>query len=646
MGCGCSKKTKKVTYAFTPVLDDMRSTAKNFVFWELVLGFLDSDSLQTCRLLNRRFYRTIVVPLKQKPLKAKKVAYTEMLMSAHSLLTQADSFKLGRDESLAMTPINAADRSQTGSPFFSEVTMRSVLSVTSRTPTPFRVSGGFKFVHEFRPVIEDLEEAIRDGNVRALESLLKDIVDRSSQSLRILRQNKTVELEMTLLGLVVLTGSNNMTELILTLLENIDIDEGITIKRTELYEDRKIYAGAMKVTYTKLSPLKLAASRGFDRIVSKLLIMGADLTLKGVHVNDKLISITETDFGPSPLAICLQSYFKELPFDIGVEVVHPVSDWLSCVEQLLLAGDKLEWKEGLMCLKDLSMLRLIVKYCADLEDPTGTTLLESAELHPNQDAVEVLLEAGHRVTTHAMLCCPYVKIEQFAKAYTDSPSVTYLAIKASDFRMLNRLLCLGYQIDLQETFNGYNALQLVAQQKSWNLLRILKQHCSLEALTQAATARAYGGTVMWLALPDLDFLMAMVEVGGSIQDLSFVPVYRTYFRNESLLSCIVKLGIDIEGKDEAGLTAFWHAYADAKIVQQRRLKAYGADVNCRNPDGYTPLLDSCLKGYYLQAKLLIDLGADTTLKSPQGLGVQELASYPHELKRMAVVGKLCSLFPK
>lgn len=623
----------------------MRSTARNFVFWELVFSFLDPDSLRKIRQLSRRFYRMIVVPLKHRVVKKKQSSYSDMILSAHSLITQADSFKVGKDEVFAVTPI-LGNKSPSSSPFFSEITMRSVLSVTSRTPTPFRVSGTFKFAHEFKPIIVDLEEAIRDGNFKTLESILIDLADRSSQSLCIYRQNEAIELEMTLLGLVVLTGSNNMTELILTMLDNIDVEAGITIKRSEVAEDRKLYAGAMKVFVTKLSPLKLAASRGFDRIVSSLLMMGADPTREGAVIEDRLISIIETDLGPSPLSFCLQSYFKVLPIDIGVDIVHPVFDWLSCIEQLLFAGAKPDWNDCLLCLNDLSMLKLIVSYCLNIEDTSGSTLLEVASVHGMNDAVDVLLEAGHTVTPHAMLSCPYIKLEQFAKAYTGKPSVTYLAVKSSDYRMFNRLVGLGYPIDLEEVSNGYQILHLVSQQKSWPILKTIKADCSIEQLRKAASTKAFGGSAMWFALPDLDFLKEMAELGGSITDLNFVPVFRTYYKNESLIAHLVKQGIDIEATDEAGLTAFWHAYADAKIIQQRRLRLLGANLNCRNSEGYTPLLDACLKGYYLQAKMLIDLGADVTLKSTQGLGALELSMYPHDLKRSTVIDKLCCLFTK
>jgi ankyrin repeat protein len=644
MGCGCSKKPvlQKSTYLFVPVLDDMHSTAQNFELWELVLSFLSPESLRVCRRLNRRFYRTIVVPLNQKPVRLKRVSYSQMMISAYSLMTSADSFKVGRDESAVMTPIGA-NRSP-GSPFFTEFSIKSVPNVPSRSPTPF--GGSFKFVEEFRPVTDDLEEVIRMGDAGALQKLLIDLVDRSCLSLCITRKNDDVEFEMTLLGLVVLTGSNHMTELVLNLLENVDIEDGITIKRTEVSDEDKIYAGAVKVSVTKLSPLKLAASRGFDRIVSSLLVKGADAVKEGSLISDRLISITETDNGPSPLAFCLQSYFKVLPFSIGVEIVHPVSDWFSCVEQLLLSGAKPGWDECLLCLDDLEMLRLIVRYCSDIEDLTGMTLLEVASVHGKHQAVDVLIDAGYKVTSHAMLSCPYIKIEQFAKVYTGQPSVTYLAIKACDFRMLNRLVGLGYKISLEEVYNGYNCLHLIAQQKSNQLLTILKLQCSLEDFAKATTAKAYGGTVMWFALPDLVFLKEMLSLGGSIDDLNFVHVFRTYYRNQNLISRLIDLGIDIEATDEAGLTAFWHAYADAKWQQQRSLKSYGANIDCRNSDGYTPLLDACLKGLYLQAKLLIEFGADTSLTTPQGLEAYELVHMPHRLKNMKVLSKLSSLLTK
>lgn len=646
MGCGCGKLPRashKVNYEFKPVLNDMSSTANNFPFWELVFAFLNSEGLHKCRQVSHRFYRTIVVPLKQNPIKKKRSCYSEMLMSAHSLITQDDSFKAGNDDAFAATPI-LSDR--TSSPFFSELTMRSVLSMTSRTPTSLLASGSFKFVPEYRPVIVDLEEAIRDGNLKALEGLLNNLTDRSSLSLCIHRQNQDVELEMTLLGLVVLTGSYNMTELVLTMLDHVSIDKGITIKKTEVGKDRQLYAGVVKVYITALSPLKLAASRGFDRIVSRLLIMGADPTNEGTQTEDKLISVIETDFGPSSLTVCLQSYFKALPFEIGVEILHPIRDWLSCVEQLLIAGAKPNWDDGVLCLSDLNMLRLITSYFHNIQDSSGVTLLEVASVHGMHGAVDVLLEGGYAITPHAMLSCPYIKLEQYAKIYTSKPSAPYLAVKASDYRMLNRLVGLGFQIDLEEVSNGYSILHLVAQQKSWTLLKIIKSNCSADQLQRAATAKAYGGTVLWYALPDLDFLKEMIQLGGSISDLNFVAVFRTYYRNDALIMELTKEGIDVDAKDEAGLTAFWHAYAEAKISQQKKLKALGADLNCRNPEGYTPLLDACLKGYYLQAKMLVNMGVDSDLKTPQGQSARDLARLPYENKRNSVISKLCSLFPK
>lgn len=86
-----------------------------------------------------------------------------------------------------------------------------------------------------------------------------------------------------------------------------------------------------------------------------------------------------------------------------------------------------------------------------------------------------------------------------------------------------------------------------------------------------------------------------------------------------MMEAILNAGADINERDESGQTPLHHAITtDGTVDNVRFLLEHGADINARNEDGVTPLMLARYLGCDAVADLLIQYGADTTLKDKNG----------------------------
>ena len=107
-----------------------------------------------------------------------------------------------------------------------------------------------------------------------------------------------------------------------------------------------------------------------------------------------------------------------------------------------------------------------------------------------------------------------------------------------------------------------------------------------------------------------------------------VSNFMDYIKNNDKL--VVKLfvyaGIDINSKDNDGLTALMHCCNKEYLETINFLLNNGADVNIKDKDGVTPLMWSSSKGKLEVVKLLIGKGADINIKNNFGFTALMISS--------------------
>ena len=143
------------------------------------------------------------------------------------------------------------------------------------------------------------------------------------------------------------------------------------------------------------------------------------------------------------------------------------------------------------------------------------------------------------------------------------------------------------------------------------------------------SVNAEGQTGLYEALRDGSLATAMVLVNWPKTDVN-----RLNARGESalMLAClqgheelaekIIKRGGDI---NKTGWTPLHYAATSGHLPIMQRLLSEYAYIDAESPNGTTPLMMAARYGTTLSVKLLIDEGADVSLKNSQGLSALAFA---------------------
>lgn len=118
-------------------------------------------------------------------------------------------------------------------------------------------------------------------------------------------------------------------------------------------------------------------------------------------------------------------------------------------------------------------------------------------------------------------------------------------------------------------------------------------------------------------------------------------IYAVYYKQFPLIQQLIKLGANINQRDQSGSTVLHYALDDDTI---RLLCDYGADVNVPTVVnikythwGYTPLHCAALRGNLECVKTLIDRGANIRKKACDGMDAARVA---YEYANMHIVDYL------
>jgi hypothetical protein len=101
---------------------------------------------------------------------------------------------------------------------------------------------------------------------------------------------------------------------------------------------------------------------------------------------------------------------------------------------------------------------------------------------------------------------------------------------------------------------------------------------------------------------------------------------------KEVAALLLKFGAQVNCCDHKGVTPLMRALAHHRIDVVHLLIAAGADVNVRDKDGYTPLIAAVEKGYEAGVKVLLQGGADTSIPAGSGRSLFEIAQHAGIIK--------------
>jgi hypothetical protein len=101
---------------------------------------------------------------------------------------------------------------------------------------------------------------------------------------------------------------------------------------------------------------------------------------------------------------------------------------------------------------------------------------------------------------------------------------------------------------------------------------------------------------------------------------------------KDVAALLLKFGAQVNCRDHKGATPLMRALAYQRIDVVQLLIAAGADVNVKDKDGYTPLIAAVEKGYEPGVKALLQGGADTNIRAGSGRSVFEIAQHAGIIK--------------
>ncbi|NXP78360.1 ASB3 protein, partial [Ramphastos sulfuratus] len=238
----------------------------------------------------------------------------------------------------------------------------------------------------------------------------------------------------------------------------------------------------------------------------------------------------------------------------------------------------------------------------------------------------------------------------FTEAYSDRCSAVGLAAREGNVKMLRKLIKQGYSIDVADnrgwlpiheaaahnsseclrvliraassvdyisskTFEGLCALHLSARHGSLESLHIL-----LEAGADSNEVTTEATTPLFLAVENghTNTVKFLLQHGANVEGphswSGWNSLHQASFQGYTeIMEILLKKGANKECKDDFGITPLFVAAQYGQLESLRLLVSHGADVNCQAKDRATPMLIAAQEGHTECVELLLSKGADPNL---------------------------------
>ncbi|KAM6220676.1 ankyrin repeat and SOCS box protein 3 [Rhynchocyon petersi] len=238
----------------------------------------------------------------------------------------------------------------------------------------------------------------------------------------------------------------------------------------------------------------------------------------------------------------------------------------------------------------------------------------------------------------------------FTEAYSNTCSAVGLAVRENNVKVLRQLLRKGYSYDVADnrgwmpiheaayhnslqcllaliradstgnyakikTFEGFSALHLAASQGHLKIVRTL---LDLGADPNERTPEET--TPLFLAVENaqMNVIKVLLRYGSDINGSHSMSKWNAlhqaaYQGSVDIIKFLLKKGADKECEDDFGITPLFVAAQYGKLESLTTLISCGADVNCQSLDRATPLFIAAQEGHFECVKILLSSRADPNL---------------------------------
>jgi ankyrin repeat protein len=443
-----------------------------------------------------------------------------------------------------------------------------------------------------------LEKACEQGH----EAVVQQILDRQLEN----------ETEPNLSVCLCLAAENGHTSIVRMLLQSQVPHDGTT--------DKEHVKASMDES------LQLAASNGYDAVITELLKFGADPEVA-----------------------------KEgwVPLHLAAKNGHLAS------VQTLLAAEGCDVNTGTWSTKPLhqaaceghvSVVKELLKHNADIEaiDTDGCTPLHLAAQKNFPEVVQVMLDGGaniealdrsatsyskwtplHYAACHGGLESANVLLSNGADPdpiEVDRWRPLHLAAQNGHLEVVRRLLESGASED-SKTVDGYTPLLIASKNSHLGVLETLVDYgANLSRITED------GLSVVHLAAGggNIQLVRRLLELGADVDLISkyqWTPLHMAARSGHlDILELLIENGADFSRTTDAGFSTLHIAADNGRIQTVRRLLELGADVDLISKYQWTPLHMAARSGHLDILELLIENGADFSRTTDAGFSTLHIAA--------------------
>lgn len=403
-------------------------------------------------------------------------------------------------------------------------------------------------------------------------------------------------------------------------------------------------------SYHYFTPVYIATLCGHVDVMKALIQSGADVDLACYGGTPLIRAVYESNADAARLLLAS-----------GADV-NKASDWgitpIGCVRspavaRLLLAhGCRVDCRDSdqytpLHNAEDPELVRLLLEHGAD---PNAADKYGNTPLHwcSNRETAELLLNHGARVNIKNKdgMTPTQLAIEDGRRDVADlftkrtrCAGDIFSAVDTDDVAQVRVLLRSNPSL-VNATPGGshHPILTFAIERQNVDIVRVLLDSKADPLINHGccrpvdAAARADNLEI---------FRMMRSRVRGSVSDREFLEL-ATRYGNMNVAKLLIAEGVAIDQNGDRGAGLLGTAAAGGSVEMVQYLVSLGADVNGRDSDGDTPLMNYCcdMGNGLAIAKVLISHGADVTLRDKNGWTALErlfdLSPHSYELLALLV----------